>query len=318
MDYEGLGSGWPADHGRLFGLIADGIGQIMVLRSLILALGCMFACRVMVAEELPDIASVPMDLESPQMQDVAPAAGKRVKVVLESYRSTEVYHSLYLPSDWQSGLSYPVIVEYAGNGPFRNKYGDVCTGKVEDCNLGYGISAGKGYIWICLPYVSDDHQQNQQQWWGDVEATVAYCKATVPLVCQEYGGDPQLVFLAGFSRGSIACNFIGLHNDEIAALWRGFICHSHYDGVKDWGYPRAVGEAALRRLQRLGNRPQFISHEGSTEETKKYLSQTNFEGDFTFQILPFRNHTDTWVLRDTPTRQKLRKWIAKQMKKEKQ
>jgi hypothetical protein len=93
-----------------------------------------------------------------------------------------------------------------------------------------------------------------------------------------------------------------------------FYLPSHYDGVKDWGYPGAVGDAALKRLQRLGNRPQFISHEGSIEETRKYLLQADAEGDFTFEKIPFRNHTDSWVLRDIPSRQKLRDWVTKQLK----
>jgi hypothetical protein len=42
------------------------------------------------------------------------------------------------------------------------------------------------------------------------------------------------VFIAGFSRGAIACNFIGLRDDEIASLWCGFVVHSHYEGVRDW------------------------------------------------------------------------------------
>jgi len=138
--------------------------------------------------------------------------------------------------NWQKGMSYPVIVKYAGNGPYKNAYGDICTGKVEDCNLGYGISGGKGFIWVCLPYISQDHMHNQLQWWGNVVATVEYCKKVIPEICQKYGGDSSKVFLVGFSRGSIACNFIGLYDDDIASMWRGFVCHSHYDGVRKWNY----------------------------------------------------------------------------------
>jgi len=44
-----------------------------------------------------------------------------------------------------------VIVEYAGNGNYANKYGDVSSGEVEGSKLGYGISGGTGFIWICMP-----------------------------------------------------------------------------------------------------------------------------------------------------------------------
>jgi len=110
------------------------------------------------AQNLPDIKTVPLDLEVPAMVDASPAAGKRVRVTSPEYKDTEVHHTLYLPTDWKAGGRYPVIVEYAGNGPFKNKFGDICSGKVEDCNLGYGISGGKGVIWVCLPYISEDGQ----------------------------------------------------------------------------------------------------------------------------------------------------------------
>ncbi len=260
-------------------------------------------------KELPDIRSIRPDLTTPSMVEDSPAAGKRVKQTASEYQGTHVYHSLYLPTDWQKGKTYPVIVEYAGNGPFKNSYGDICTGKVEDCNLGYGIGDGKGFIWLCLPYISNDRTHNQRQWWGDVNATVEYCKTVIPRICQEYGGDSSAVFLVGFSRGSIACNLIGLHDDEIASMWCGFVCHSHYDGVRKWDYDGSDRSFAIKRLKRLGNKPQFISHEISVEKTRQYLTQVCPQGRFTFLSLPYRNHTDSWVLRDIPERKALRKWI---------
>lgn len=261
------------------------------------------------ANELPDIRSISTDLNPPAMVDEPPAAGKRVKQTASDYQGTRVYHSLYLPVDWESGKTYPVIVEYAGNGPYKNSYGDSCTGNVEDCNLGYGISGGTGFIWICLPFISEDCTHNQRRWWGDVQATVDYCKTVIPRICHNYGGDSSAVFLMGFSRGSIGCNLIGLHDDTIAAMWRGFVCHSHYDGVRQWDYDRSDRSFAVKRLKRLGNKPQFISHEISVEETRQYLSQVCPQGRFTFLSLPYRNHTDSWVLQDIPERKILRDWV---------
>lgn len=263
------------------------------------------------AKDLPDIGETPQDLQTPAMEQADPAPGKRVRAAAPGYRETDVYHSLYLPTDWKKGKEYPVIVEYAGNGPYKNGNGDICTGNVEDCNLGYGISGGNGFIWICLPYISKDLKHNQRQWWGDLAATVEYCKTVVPLICKEYGGNPNAVFLAGFSRGSIACNYIGLRDDEIAGMWKGFICHSHYDGVRKWNYQGADRASAAARLERLKNRPQFISHEGSVAETQKYLEQACPKGNFTFKSLPYRNHTDSWVLRDIPERHAVREWLRK-------
>jgi hypothetical protein len=161
-----------------------------------------------------------------------------------------------------------------------------------------------------LPSISHDHKHNQSLWWGDLEATVEYCKVIVPEVCETYGGDPSAIFLTGFSRGAIACNFVGLFDNQIASLWRGFILHSHYDGVKKWDYAGSDRESAANRLKRLRKRSQFISHETSVEETRRYLSEVCPTGAFTFQTLPYRNHTDTWVLRDIPERIAVRNWLA--------
>ncbi len=256
-----------------------------------------------VAQNLPDINSVPQDLQTPPMENIHPAPGKRVKIILPEYRGTDVYHALYLPTDWEAGKKYPVIVEYAGN-----KW-KTSLGTVEGSTLGYGISAGRSVIWVCLPFVDKKNNRNATSWWGDIEATVDYCKNTVKRICAEYGGDTSAVFIAGFSRGAIACNYIGLHDDEIASLWRGFICHSHYDGVKMWDYTDSDRKAAATRLKRLGNRPQFISHEGSVESTESYLREVCPDGNFTFQTLYFANHTDTWVLHDIAERTTLRNWF---------
>ncbi|NNM27981.1 MAG: hypothetical protein HKO57_00545, partial [Akkermansiaceae bacterium] len=91
----------------------------------VLALGA--ACAPLLAGPLPDIASVPADLEVPPLSGGPPAAGKRVKQVLPAKGGTAVHHVLYLPADWtpDAARKFPVLVEFAGNGPYRNKHGDV-------------------------------------------------------------------------------------------------------------------------------------------------------------------------------------------------
>jgi len=76
--------------------------------------------------------------------------------------------------------------------------------------MGYGLSEGTGVIWICMPFIDESDKNNSLSWWGDIDATVTYCRETVDSVCKEYGGDLDNVFIAGFSRGAIACNYIGL------------------------------------------------------------------------------------------------------------
>jgi len=268
----------------------------------------------------PDISTVKSDLVLPVLSDSKSAAGLRVKQTLPEWRDSGVYHVLYLPPKWMAAEKLPVIIEFAGNGPYKNRFGDVSTGHPEGSKMGYGISGGKGFIWACLPYLNNAGTANITKWWGDAPTynagpTVAYCKKAVPWICKKYGGDPKRVVLCGFSRGAIACNFIGLYDDEIAKLWRAIIPYSHYDGVNEhWGYPGADRQSALKRLRRLGDRQQFICQEGSTgrtnlDATQKYLTGTRIKGRFTFQLTGFRNHNDAWLLRPSPARSELHKWL---------
>ena len=274
-----------------------------------------------------DVLSVPADLVVPEMEEAKPAAGKRVRQTLPSYQNTDVYHALYLPKKWQSkktgvaASKWPVIVEFAGNGPYKNEFGDISTGKVEHSKLGFGISAGEGFIWICMPLLNAAGTKNVTQWWGDApdynpRPTVEYCQKTVKWVCEHYGGDLDRVLLTGFSRGAIACNYIGLHDEKIANLWRAMVVYSHYDGVLKWGFPFSDRAAAVKRLQRLGDCPQFICHENKSDrssglnQTKAFLAKSGIEGDFTFYPTGFRNHNDAWVLRPSDTRKALRIWLG--------
>lgn len=134
-----------------------------------------------------DISTVKPDLTVPAMTSGKPEAGARVRQVHPDYAKTDAHHALYLPTDWTPDKTYPVIVEYAGNGPYSNKLGDVSTGRVEGSNLGYGMSGGKGFIWLCLPYLNNDGDANVTQWWGDKPnynpaPTIDYCRKTVPWI----------------------------------------------------------------------------------------------------------------------------------------
>lgn len=261
----------------------------------------------------PDLSSISADLTVPPLTDEAPAPGKRVRLTATGWEQSEVSHSLYLPTDWQPGKLLPVLVEYAGNGGYSNPYGDSCTGQVEGCRLGYGISGGTGFLWLCLPYVEmhEGSARSALKWWGDLKLSKRYCLTAVRETCARFGGDPARVVLCGFSRGSIGCNYLGLMDDEISELWCAFICHSHYDGVSErWPYAGADRAAALERLARLRGRPQFISHEVSLATTEQWLRSTGIQGAWTFMPIPFRNHSDAWVLRDIPARRELRAWLT--------
>jgi hypothetical protein len=197
---------------------------------------------------------------------------------------------------------------YSGTAVYTTKF------TVDGCMLGYGLTAGENAIWICLPFVKEEQGelQNCETWWGSVEKTKQYCVETVRDACRRFGGDPQRVILAGFSRGSIACFYIGLHDDRIARLWAGFFCHSHLDGVYEkWGYAGADRISAQIRLKRLGTRPVWFSQEGNLDAAKHYLESTGLAGHFEIEPFPYPNHTAEWILRDLPIRQRARLWLKK-------
>lgn len=265
-------------------------------------------------QQAPDLSTVPADLATPPMTAGEPAAGRRVRQTTPGWEGTDVHHALYLPRDWAAGRTFPVIIEYAGNGNYRNAFGDVSNGTVEGSNLGYGLSGGEGFVWACLPYVQVDgaRKSNAVTWWGDPDETTRYCRKTVAMICEKFGGDPKKVVLAGFSRGAIGCNYLGLRDDETAAIWRAFFAYSHYDGqLTHWGYAGADRASALARLKRLKGRPQFISMENSVDAIRKYVESTGIEAPFTFQTIGFRNHSDSWVLRPVPERKTAREWLAR-------
>lgn len=256
------------------------------------------------------------DLITPDMTEVAPWSGKRVRQVSPEYQGTEVYHTLYLPTEWQEGKRYPVLVEYTGN-----KF-PACgsTGEVKGANLGYGLSGGKGFIWVSMPYIQKGRKENTVTWWGDRQATIDYCKDNLPRICDEFGGDLENLFICGFSRGAIACSYIGLADDEIAALWKGMIAHDHFDGQKKWGYPKSDRASALERLARLKGRPVLVCG-NANNYLKKYAELGNFtflpvRVDKIFDIpdgLVIHHHTDLWAHRDSLTRQKAREWLQNQI-----
>lgn len=257
------------------------------------------------------------ELQTPIITDSPPAAGKRVRVTPPEYQGTDVYNSLYLPSGWQSGETYAVIVEYTGN--YWPPSGS--SGEVKDANLGYGLGGPAGFIWVVMPYIEAGRQKNAVTWWGDKQATVDYCKLNLPRICATFGGDPDKVVVIGFSRGAIGTSYLGLADDEIADLWQGLMTFDHFDGAKTWNYPDSDRAAALDRLSRLKGKPVLVAGGDITKIRDEYLTHHRDLADFSFLSEPVAElfdipekgivhpHTDLWMHHPSAYRDQARQWL---------
>lgn len=252
--------------------------------------------------------------------------GRRFLAQLPAYKGTEIFHAVCLPHQWEKNKKYPVLVEYTGN--YSPPSGS--SGRIEDASLGYGLTGGENFIWVVLPYVGPENKP-ALTWWGDESATVEYARAAVPFICEKYSGDSENVFLCGFSRGAIAVSYIGLHDEKISRLWKGFITHDHFNGVRQWpgtawgGDLAQYRQEAAVRIKRGAGRPMLIMQNPNTQEIQDYLHSIDYHDGITFLNIPMQKlfgeipnryfsnaHTDKWMLFDHGLTEPVRKWLLEQ------
>jgi predicted esterase len=266
----------------------------------------LLACIAASAAALPLAHSADAEPARPAMTEEDPGPGKFVKQVAEEYRGTGVYHALYLPSNWRAGASYPVIFEYAPN------HYEKFTGRVEDCRMGFYQSGGRDFLWVVMPYIDSVKKANLDQWWGDEGASVQYCVTNLRRVCEKFGGDPNAVFLTGFSRGAIACGYLGLRDESVADIWLAFLPHSHIDGG------RFTAKGASERLARARGRATFVTYGGEDDGRKESPKGARMLRELGFPVVEREiaglKHTDAFIEQDSPIRREMRAWIAEILK----
>ena len=104
---------------------------------------------------------------------------------------------------------------------------------------------------------------------NDGDDTAAYAMKVIEDICANWGGDRDNLFLCGFSRGAIACGYIGLRNDRIAGLWKGFVACQHYDGSR-WRQSRM--EDAIERAPRFRGKAIFqVDNTGKTANYEQLM-----------------------------------------------
>ncbi|WP_430933352.1 hypothetical protein [Saccharicrinis sp. 156] len=238
------------------------------------------------------------------MEMAKPEAGRRVTYSLPY--EDKIYGLLYLPNSWTPEKTYPLIVEFPGNIFYTT--GCYSTGRPEQCTIGYGMSKGENAIWLSLPFVADNGVEIAESGWGNPEHTADFAYRLVKRVCKEFNADEEKIVLTGFSRGAIACGFIGLRNDSIASLWKGIHACQHFDG-DGWGKTKM--DDALERLKRAKHIPQF--HTDNNNQQPKRMFQDNGI-DVVFENSGLGAHACAMFLDDRESTVKLREWFNKLLK----
>lgn len=240
-------------------------------------------------------------IDVPAVENSSPAAGKRVRYRLSGDATTGIYSVLSLPEDWQTGKKYPIIVEYPGN----IFYAPACysTGLPDQCVIGYGMTKAKGAICLGMPFVDRSAGKLAENGWGNADDTADYVMRMVAEVCAKFGGDRENVVLTGFSRGAIACGYIGLRHDRIAALWKGFHACQHYDGD---GWNGATLSGAIERAARFRGNAVFQT-DNSQDQFQPVMDAMKTKVTWTQSGLGF--HATAMFLDDRPSTQQLREWF---------
>jgi hypothetical protein len=240
-------------------------------------------------------------MDVPAIEDAPPSPGHRVRYRLPDDGKSDIYSVLYLPKDWVPGGKYPVIVEYPGNIFFVN--GCYSTGLPDQCVIGYGMSKGEGAISLALPFVDLQAGGIAENGWGNADETADYLMKMVDEVCTKFGGDPSNLVMTGFSRGAIACGYIGLRNDRIAALWKGMHACQHFDG-SGWGGATITG--AIERARRL--KGEAVFHTDNPEEKVQPVMDA-MSARFTFAKSGLGSHSTAMFLDERPSTRQLRQWF---------
>jgi hypothetical protein len=246
----------------------------------------------------------PVDrIDVPNMENGAPQAGKRVLYQLPGDEATDIYVALYLPTDWEAGLIYPVIAEYPGNIFYQSQGWSI--GRPEQCMIGYGVSQGVGAIWVSLPFIDRNIGVGEiaENGFGNTDDTTQYAKDVIAHLIANYGGDANNLFLSGFSRGAIACGYIGLRDATIGAFWKGLIPCQHYDGSA-WNESNMAG--ALTRAPNFTG--ESIFQTDNSESTYGALMDATAGTEFwADSALGF--HDPAMFLDDRLSTQQVRSWF---------
>ena len=245
----------------------------------------------------------PARLDVPPVTNAESAPGTRVRYRMAGDEQNSIYSVLNLPKDWQPGKKYPVVVEYPGNIFFV----PTCysTGQPDQCVIGYGMTKGQGAICLGLPFIDRANGTIVESGWGNADDTADYAVGMVEEICTRFGGDRENIVLTGFSRGALACGYIGLRNDRIASLWKGFHACQHYDGD---GWRGATMDGAIERAARFKGKAVFQT---DNSQPKFQPVMDAMKTEVMWADSGLGAHATAMFLDNRPSTKQLRQWFRK-------
>lgn len=240
-------------------------------------------------------------LTVPEIEEGVPEAGKRVKIYLPEY--PEAYYVLFLPYNFTDTTKLPIIFESPGN-----VYQEVSNGLPDSACLGYGISFGMDYIWVCVPFIDNTGYILRSYWGKDPSSIVDFWLAVLNDLNARFCIDNDKIVLSGFSRGAVSTSYIGNYNDEIASKWAAYFAHSHFDGCCQ----TLLGNTN-ERIARIQKKKVLISV--GEQDIAKKCSRGAYENllkggySVTYIEVPDLDHSPFWILEDSESAEEARNWL---------
>ncbi len=233
----------------------------------------------------------------PTMVEGTPAKGKVTKRNITGWNNN-VYYTIYLPSNYSAtGTKNPVIFDLP-----PNEY-ETYNGKPECEYLGYGLGYGSDFIVVVAPFLNADGSNLATTYWGagtlagDYTKTLEFWQAILTDIETNFNSDPDRVILTGFSRGAVACSYLGCSTYEWASKFCAFMPFSHHDGGSLTPF------AAYQRLMRMQPMKTAIMYGGVTDSGRANSLIgvgicNELEIDYTAFEIADSGHDIAWCLRE--------------------
>lgn len=241
------------------------------------------------------VANEQQHLTSPEIETGLPRPGHRVRVSIEDY--PDANYDIYLPYNFTNTGKWPVIFEIP------------CADDAHDATvIGFGISEGKDYIWVSVPYIDHDGKIESGAWTLEPSYTEKFWLAVLKDLKNKYPIDDRKIIIAGFSLGGAGVSGFGNWSSEISSKWAAYFSQSHFDGCC-LNFPGNSDE----RINRIDKRKVLVcAGERDTAKTcskNAYTKLVSKGVPATYIEIVNWDHFPDWTLTNSQSAQQARNWL---------